>query len=213
MTRPDPGAGPATVHRRGSPRDAPLTIQPAHRPARTAARSFDPSPPGARGDAPVVTPVVPPARDGSGPSWRSPSRSWPCSAVAPCSCPASSLGRGTRPSRGPRAAEEQAFQPFWDAYHAIREYARAAGRSPQGHHRGRDPGHGRGHRRSLLDLPLLGGLSGRRSRTSTAQFEGIGAGSGTVDAGGQTGAAPARRDCQLVVVTPLDGSPAQRRPA
>ncbi len=120
------------------------------------------------------------------------------------------LGRQAALTPGTPATEADAFQPFWDTYHAISN--RYAGGSVD--------------RKALIEgaiKGMVGALGDPYSQYMTSdefkaslqgiagQFEGIGATIGTVDAGGAssncTTLAPG---CRLVIVAPLPGSPAEQ---
>ena len=116
--------------------------------------------------------------------------------------------RGEQP--GTPASDERAFQPFWDAYRQIVE--RYAGGEVD-----RDAlieGAIRGMFEALGD-PYSSYLSPDDFQSTlegiSGQFEGIGAEIGTVDA--QRATSDCTRlgpDCRLVIVAPLDGSPAHQ---
>ena len=84
-------------------------------------------------------------------------------------------------------------------------------RRPGGAHRRRDPGHGRGARGPVLRLPDARGVPVRACRTCPASSRGSAPRSAR-------GRRPARRsdcatlgpDCILIVVAPLEGSPAEK---
>jgi carboxyl-terminal processing protease len=119
-----------------------------------------------------------------------------------------SLGRQTATTPGTPVDEAQLFQPFWDAYRAVTQ--RYAG--------------GPVDRQQLVEGAIRGMISSLGDRYSmylspdelrqslegvNARFEGIGAQIGTRDATGQAGACSTlATTCQLVVVQPLEGSPA-----
>jgi carboxyl-terminal processing protease len=120
------------------------------------------------------------------------------------------LGQRAELQPGTPGSEEAAFQPFWDAYHAIRDrYAL-------------EPvdrktiieGAIRGMVESIGD-PYSTYLSSEDFRQTlqdiNGEFEGIGAQIGTVNAAGETvDCAEFGADCRLVVVAPLEGSPAEK---
>ena len=119
-----------------------------------------------------------------------------------------SLGRQEvlQPGTPPTATEE--FQPFWDAYRTIVD--RYAGGEID--HKALIEGAIRGMIQSLDD-PYSSYLTPEEYRESlqgiSGQFEGIGAEIGTVDADGTaTDCATFGPDCRLVIIAPLDGSPA-----
>ena len=109
---------------------------------------------------------------------------------------------------GTASADDQAFQPFWDVYAAIRDrYAL-----------------GPVDRKTLIEGAIKGmvGAVGdpyssyltsdefrNTLQSINGEFEGIGAEIGTVNAKGETvDCTPFGADCRLVVIAPLDGSPA-----
>jgi carboxyl-terminal processing protease len=105
---------------------------------------------------------------------------------------------------------EQAFAPFWDAYEAIiQRYA------------GGEVDHGKlieGAIRGMigaLDDPYSSYLTPEEYRNSlqgiSGQFEGIGAEIGTESTSpGEADCATLGDDCRLLVIAPLEGSPAQK---
>ncbi len=120
-----------------------------------------------------------------------------------------SMGRQASAEPGTPTSESEAFQPFWDTYHAISD--RYAGGKVdrtlvvQGAIRGMIQALGdpysayltsEEYRRSLL------GISG--------QFEGIGAEIASQAPDGSQGCTPLGTACHLVVTQPLEGSPAER---
>ena len=182
-------------------------------------RAINPCPAADVGDQPTPTglidqPVLPrwPAPPSAAEAGRSPrrwssSRSW---AAARCSCPAT-RSAGTAASRRPaKSSEADAWKPFWTSTpsSATRYPLEPVERNDA--HRGRHPGHGRVGRRPVLVVPQPGGLPGhaqrhlghvrghrrgdrlgrrRRERCATAPRSGP--------------------NCHLVVIAPLDGSPAE----
>jgi len=120
------------------------------------------------------------------------------------------LGQRAENEPGTPGTEAEAFQPFWDAYHAIRDrYAL-------------EPvdrktiivGAIRGMVEAVGD-PYSTYLSSEDFRQSlqdiNGEFEGIGAEIGTVNAAGETvDCTEFGADCRLVVVAPLEGSPAEK---
>jgi carboxyl-terminal processing protease len=121
-----------------------------------------------------------------------------------------SLGRQQTTQPGTPVTEEEAFQPFWDAYHTILE--RYAGGEVD--RKALIEGAIRGMIESLED-PYSSYLTPEEYRESlqgiSGQFEGIGAEIGTVDANGETAdCATFGPDCRLVIIAPLDGSPAEK---
>ena len=118
------------------------------------------------------------------------------------------LGQHQVAQPGTPALDDAAFQPFWDVYKAIRErYAL-----------------GPVDRQALIEGAIKGMVEAVGDPYSTyltseefrntlqdisGEFEGIGAEIGTVDAAGKTiDCSTFGPDCRLVVVAPLDGSPA-----
>ena len=120
------------------------------------------------------------------------------------------LGQRQADQPGTPASDEAAFQPFWDVYAAIRDrYAL-------------EPV----DRKALIEGAIKGMVGAVGDPYSTyltpdeyrntlqdisGEFEGIGAEIGTVNAAGETtDCAVFGPDCRLVIVAPLDGSPASR---
>jgi carboxyl-terminal processing protease len=120
------------------------------------------------------------------------------------------LGQRQADQPGTPASDEAAFQPFWDVYAAIRDrYAL-------------EPV----DRKALIEGAIKGMVGAVGDPYSTyltpeeyrntlqdisGEFEGIGAEIGTVNAAGETtDCALFGPDCRLVIVAPLDGSPASR---
>lgn len=120
------------------------------------------------------------------------------------------LGQRRVEQPGTPATDDQAFQPFWDAYRQIVD--RYAGGEVdkdaliQGAIQGMFDALGDPYSSYLSPEDFedtLQGISG--------QFEGIGAEIGTVDAAGATSdCVDLSDDCRLVIVAPLDGSPAEK---
>lgn len=120
------------------------------------------------------------------------------------------LGQRQGEQPGTPASDEAAFQPFWDAYRQIVE--RYAG--------------GEVDRDALIEGAIDGMFDALEDPYSSylsadefeatlqgisGQFEGIGAEIGTVNAAGETSdCVDLGADCRLVVVSPLDGSPAEK---
>jgi len=120
-----------------------------------------------------------------------------------------SIGRSAATTPGTPAAETEAFQAFWDAYHAVTD--RYAG--------------GPVDRKVLvegaikgmiasLDDPYSQYLTSQEYKDSlrgiSGEFEGIGAEIGTRTKGGKLeSCTPLGPECQLVITTPLDGSPSK----
>ncbi len=119
-----------------------------------------------------------------------------------------SIGRQVSNQPGTPAAEESAFEPFWDTYHTIGE--RYAG--------------GQVDRETLIQGAIRGMIDAlgdpyssyltsdeyRRSLQGiSGQFEGIGAEIATQAPDGSQGCLTLGPDCRLVIVSPLVGSPAE----
>ncbi len=118
------------------------------------------------------------------------------------------LGQRQVAQPGTPASDEAAFQPFWDVYAAIRDRY-ALGPVDQ---KALIEGAIKGMVGAVGD-PYSTYLTSEEFRKSlqdiTGEFEGIGAEIGTVNAAGETvDCAIFGPDCRLVVVAPLDGSPA-----
>ena len=118
-----------------------------------------------------------------------------------------SLGAKASSQPGTPAGEDQAFQPFWDAYHSIDQ--RYAG--------------GAVDRNVLVEGAIKGMIESLGDPYSTyltsdeykatlqginGQFEGIGAEIASQATDGTQGCATLGPDCHLLVVAPIDGSPA-----
>ena len=198
----DPAADPAAVAATG--------------PGPGTAPSDQAAPPLAAPDQPPLVPPVPPlAATGSGGRGRGPSGVMIALAVVALLAGAAlflsgySLGRKDATTPGTPATEEEAFQPFWDAYRAITE--RYAG--------------GDVDRKALiegaikgmfeaLDDPYSSYLTSQEYRDSlqgiSGQFEGIGAEISTQAPDGTSGdCATLGPSCRLVIVAPIEGSPAE----
>ena len=119
------------------------------------------------------------------------------------------LGQRTENQPGTPGSEAEAFQPFWDAYRAIRDrYA-----LEPVDRKAIIEGAIRGMVEAIGD-PYSTYLSSEDFRQTlqdiNGEFEGIGAEIGTVNAAGETiDCAEFGPDCRLVVVAPLEGSPAE----
>jgi carboxyl-terminal processing protease len=118
------------------------------------------------------------------------------------------LGSRQASQPGTPATDEAAFQPFWDVYAAIRDRF-ALGPVDQ---KALIEGAIKGMVEAVGD-PYSTYLTSEEFRNTlqdiSGEFEGIGAEIGTVDANGKTvDCATFGPDCRLVVVAPLDGSPA-----
>ncbi len=119
------------------------------------------------------------------------------------------MGRQAAAEPGTPISESAAFQPFWDAYHAIRD--RYAGDDVS-----RDTvvqGAIRGMIASLGD-PYSAYLTSEEYRQSllgiSGQFEGIGAEIAGQGVDGKEGCSPLGATCRLVITKPLVGSPAEK---
>jgi carboxyl-terminal processing protease len=120
-----------------------------------------------------------------------------------------SMGRQTAVEPGTPVSADSAFRPFWDTYHTITE--RYAGGPVdreavvQGAIRGMI---------GALEDPYSSYLTSEEYRDSlqgiSGEFEGIGAEIGTQAADGTQTCATLAADCRLVIVAPLEGSPAQK---
>ena len=119
------------------------------------------------------------------------------------------LGQRGVAQPGTPAAEDEAFQPFWDAYRAIRDRF-ALGPVDR---KAVIEGAIRGMVEAIGD-PYSSYLSSEEFRSTlqdiSGEFEGIGAEIGTVNAAGETSdCAEFGPDCRLVIVAPIEGSPAE----
>jgi carboxyl-terminal processing protease len=121
-----------------------------------------------------------------------------------------SLGRRDLSQPGTPASDEKAFDPFWNTYHTIVD--RYAGgpvdktKLIEGAIKGMI---------AALDDPYSSYLTAEEFQATlqgiSGQFEGIGAEIGTQNAtGATTDCATLGPDCRLVVISPIDGSPAQK---
>jgi carboxyl-terminal processing protease len=120
-----------------------------------------------------------------------------------------SMGRQAADEPGTPTSESEAFQPFWDTYHAIND--RYAGGEVdrkeivQGAIRGMI---------SALGDPYSAYLTSDEYRESllgiSGQFEGIGAEIAAQAADGTEGCSPLGATCHLVITRPLAGSPAEK---
>ena len=119
------------------------------------------------------------------------------------------LGHQTADEPGTPVSEDQAFQPFWDAYHAISD--RYAGGDVdrdvviQGAIKGMIAALGDPYSTYLTSDEYQKSLQGLGG-----QFEGIGVDISTQAKDGTQGCAPLTADCHLLVVSPLAGAPADK---
>ena len=120
------------------------------------------------------------------------------------------LGQRTAEQPGTPAAQAEAFQPFWDTYRTIEQRYAGGTIDEQALVRGAIKGmvDGLGDQYSAYLTPdqYQSGL-----QDLSGQFEGIGAEIGTKDAGGATNTCSTLGPtCLLVVVSPIEGSPAEK---
>jgi carboxyl-terminal processing protease len=119
-----------------------------------------------------------------------------------------SMGRQTAVEPGTPVNDEAAFRPFWDTYHTITD--RYAGGTVD--REAIIQGAIQGMIESLGD-PYSSYLTSEEYRATlqgiSGEFEGIGAEIATQAADGTQGCATLAADCRLVIVAPLQGSPAQ----
>ena len=119
------------------------------------------------------------------------------------------MGRQMALEPGTPPSESEAFEPFWDTYRTITQ--RYAGGDVD--EEALIQGAIRGMIESLED-PYSSYLTSDEYRQSlqgiSGQFEGIGAEMATEGPDGTAGCATLGPDCTLVVVAPLEGSPAER---
>jgi len=118
------------------------------------------------------------------------------------------LGQHQASQPGTPATDATAFQPFWDVYHAVRDrYALgpvADKTIVEGAIKGMMEAVGDPYSTYMTSEEFRASLQG-----INGEFEGIGAEIGTVDASGKTVDCPKfGPDCRLVIVAPIDGSPA-----
>lgn len=121
-----------------------------------------------------------------------------------------SVGRDQGRTPGSSVSEQQAWQPFWDVYDAVtKRYP--LGPVPrntliEGAIRGMVEAVGDPYSSYLSPEDYTGTLN-----DISGTFEGIGAEIGSVDAAGNTSdCATFGPDCHLVIIAPLDGSPAEK---
>jgi len=120
------------------------------------------------------------------------------------------VGQRSAEQPGTPVASEDDFQPFWDTYNTILKRYALGGEDQQSLVRGAI----KGMVDSLGD-PYSAYLTPDQYREGlqdlSGQFEGIGAEIGTHDAKGATSdCTTLGRDCILTIVSPLDGSPAEK---
>ena len=140
------------------------------------------------------------------------SRSWSsASSPAPRSSSRATRSAGRPPPRPARPVnEEQALRPVLGRLPRHHRALRRRRRRSQDDHRGRDPRHDRVPRRPVFVVPVLGGLPqeppghlrpvrGHRRRDVGAQPPRVGG-----------DCTPLGPDCQLVIVKPIEGSPADK---
>ena len=75
-----------------------------------------------------------------------------------CSCPATRSAARPAPSPARRRRTSDAFQPFWDTYHAITDRYAGGEVDRRRADPGRDPGDDRRARRPVLGVPHVGGV-------------------------------------------------------
>lgn len=119
------------------------------------------------------------------------------------------LGSQKAATPGTAADLQQEFQPFWEAWNAItQQYAGG----PVDHHALIEGAIG-GLFTALND-PYSGYMTSEAYKQSlssvTGQFEGIGAEIGSQAKDGSGNCTPLSATCQMVVISPIDGSPAQK---
>ena len=119
------------------------------------------------------------------------------------------MGRQMALEPGTPPTESDTFEPFWDTYRTITQ--RYAGGDVD--ESALVEGAIRGMIEALGD-PYSSYLTSQEYRDSlqgiSGQFEGIGAEIATEDSDGTQGCATLGPDCRLVIVSPLDGSPAEK---
>ena len=119
------------------------------------------------------------------------------------------MGRQMALEPGTPPTESDTFKPFWDTWRTITQ--RYAGGEVD------EPGLIQGAIRGMIDAlgdPYSSYLTSEEYRASlqgiSGQFEGIGAEIATEAPDGTQGCATLGADCSLVIVAPLEGSPAER---
>lgn len=198
----DPQASAAA----GAPGDP---SDPAASPTPATSPSAPPGPqPTGLSDQPIVVPVPPPERR----------RGWAFAvslvlvavmAGGALFLSGYQLGVDSASGAGTAVSEREAWQPFWDVYDAItqRYPLEPVERTTliQGAIRGMVESVGDPYSSYLSPADYTGSLN-----DISGQFEGIGAEIGTVDASGNTSdCTPFGPDCFLVIIAPIEGSPAE----
>lgn len=120
------------------------------------------------------------------------------------------LGRQVTVNPGTPAGEAEDFQAFWDAYHAVTERYAGGDVDRKAIIEGAIQG-----MIGALDDPYSSYLTSEEYRQNlqgiSGEFEGIGAEIGTITESGETGSCSTLGpECRLVIVTPIEGSPAQK---
>jgi len=120
-----------------------------------------------------------------------------------------SIGRSVATTPGTPAAETDTFQAFWDAYHAVTDRYAGGPVDQKALVEGAIKG-----MIASLDDPYSMYLTSQEYKDSlrgiSGEFEGIGAEIGTRTKGGKLETcSPLGPECQLVITSPLDGSPSQ----
>jgi carboxyl-terminal processing protease len=120
------------------------------------------------------------------------------------------LGQRTAEQPGTPAAQAEAFQPFWDTYRTIEQRYAGGAIDEQALVRGAIKG-----MVDALGDPYSAYLTPDQYQSGlqdlSGQFEGIGAEIGTKDAAGATNTCSTLGPtCLLVVVSPIEGSPAEK---
>ena len=119
------------------------------------------------------------------------------------------LRRPSSPARP--AGRAEAFQPFWDTYQTIERRYAGGDIDEQALVRGRDPGHGRGARRSRTPRTSRRRSTSRACRTCPASSRGSAPRSGRRAARARRATARrSGRTARSIVVSPIEGSPAEK---
>lgn len=120
-----------------------------------------------------------------------------------------SMGRQAATTPGTPVGQQEAFQPFWDAYYAIRDRYAGGDVETKTLVEGAIKG-----MFSALDDPYSSYLTSEEYRDSlrgiSGEFEGIGAEIGTQPADGSSDCSTLGPECRLVITRPLEGSPADK---